>query len=126
MDIKKLNERLENLLEAQGDTLRTNHTIQGNPWVDEDAGKMTIELFGLPIEYQLVRFVETDKDNGEIVKEKFKIEPTSEGRKVIETQIGDAIDNEFKKQAKDMYGIDITSINGSHMIGIPISATFRK
>ena len=112
--------------EAIGDTLRSNHTINGNPWFDEDAGTMTIEFFGLPVEYQLVRFVETDKDNGEIVEERFRIEPTEVGRKVIENDLKNVIENEFQKQAKDLYGIDIKRIGGNTMVGIPNSAEYTK
>lgn len=125
MNIKKLNKKLENLIEAQGDVLRSHHTLNGNPYTEIDEGKFTFELLGQPIEYQLYKHTETDKETGEVVRERYELQVTRAGEIEI-NQLAEKIKEEFKKQAKDMHGIDITSINGSNMIGIPNSATFRK
>lgn len=125
MNVKKLNERLKNLIETQGDVLRSHHTLNGNPYTETDEGKFTFELLGVPIEYQLYKYTETDKETEEVVKERYEVQVTRAGEIEI-NQLAEKIKEEFKKQAKNMYGIDITSINGSNMIGIPNSATFRK
>ena len=126
MDIKELNEQLKPYVEAVGDTLRQHHTLQGNPWVEEDAGICTFEFMGFPIEYQMSRFVETDKDNGEIVRDEYRLEPTEAGREIIERQLANKIEEEFKKQLKDNYNINVTRIGGTTLVGIPNAAKFEK
>lgn len=126
MDIKELNEQLKPYVEAIGDTLRQHHTLSGNPYFEEDAGICTFEFMGFPIEYQMIKFIETNKDDGEIVREEYRLEPTEEGRNLIERQLNAKIEEEFKKQLKDNYGINVTRIGGSTMIGIPNAAKFEK
>lgn len=125
--MKRLDEEIQEILnEDAGNVIRSSQTIHGNPFTETEEGKATVEFFGVPIEYQLIKFVETDKDTKDTVRVRYTVQATRDSEDVINNELKKKIEEVFRSQLKDLYNVDIANIGGSAMIGIPIKAEYKK
>lgn len=125
--MRKLDEEIQKMLnEDAGDIIRSSHTINGNPFTETEEGRATVEFLGIPVEYQLIKFEERDKDTNDVVKTRYEIEVAKDFKDSIYDKLQKKINETFKSQIKDLYNVNVTSIGGSAMIGIPASAEYRK
>lgn len=138
MDIKKLNEELTTMLEADWDSF-ASHSIpngdkedpneriiyqqgksqKGANWTSYDEGTITVNILGVDIDYKVIDTVCEDKEDQQIfgglhVEASYNFDKqTDELNKVIKREI--------LNQLKEKSGHDFKSIGGTKMIGIPNS-----
>ena len=125
--MNRLDEEIQKVLnEDAGDVIRSSHTIHGNPFTETEEGRATVEFFGIPIEYQLIKFEEKDKDTKDTVRVRYTVQATRNSEDVIHNELKKKIKEAFKSQLKDLYNVDIKNIGGSTMIEIPINAEYKK
>ena len=123
----RFDEKVHKILnEDAGDVIRSSHTLNGNPYTETEEGKVTVEFLGVPVEYQLIKHEEKDKDTKDIVKTRYEIEVTRDSNDIIRNELQKKIEETFKSQLKDLYNVDVTYIGGSSMLGIPINAEYKK
>lgn len=123
----RFDEKVQKMLnEDAGDIIRSSHTINGNPYTETEEGKATVEFLGIPVEYQLIKFEERDKDTNDIVKTRYNIKATRESEVIIHNELQKKIEEIFKSQIKDLYNVEVSFPGGSAMIGIPINAEYKK
>lgn len=123
----RFDEKVQKMLnEDAGDIIRSSHTLQGNPFTETEEGKVTVEFLGIPVEYQLIKFEERDKDTDDIVKTRYNIKATRESEVIIRNELQKKIEEIFKSQIKDLYNVEVSFPGSSAMIGIPINAEYKK
>lgn len=123
----RFDEKVQNMLnEDAGDIIRSSHTINGNPYTETEEGRVTVEFLGVPVEYQLIKFEERDKDTDNIVKTRYNVTATRDSENMIHNELQKKINEIFKSQIKDLYNVEVSFPGSSAMIGIPINAEYRK
>lgn len=114
-----------NVSEAIGDIVDQRKGLNGNDWTRTEEGKFTFEILGVPVEYDLTKHVETDKDTKDIKTTEYEIKLASEDKNNLVAQLQNKIEQEFIEQAK-MYGLNVNYIGASLQIGIPSDANYTK
>lgn len=138
MDIKKLNEELTTMLEADWDSF-ASHSIpngdkedpneriiyqqgksqKGANWTSYDEGTITVNILGVDIDYKVIDTVCEDKEDQQMFGGLHVEAPYNFDKQTDE--LNKVIKREILNQLKEKSGHDFKSVGGNKMIGIPNS-----
>ena len=138
MNIRKINKKLDKLLEANWDSFASHSlpngdkeepseriiyqqgkSAKGANWTSYDEGTVTVNILGVDIDYKVIDTVCEDKEDQQLFGGLHVEAPYNFDKQTDE--LNKVIKREILNQLREKSGHDFKSIGGNKMIGIPNS-----